>query len=547
MSITVTGELLTPIGNTSSNTHIRTTSQISLGNTLKSSFAVYVTSDVGIYNFELEEGLHLVEVMFDDTYIPIGSFIVNSATPSPIALAELIKYSTPIVPIPVIPEDPNWDALFTRINTLGDTVKQTLQEQVADDNIGIVELKTSWQNPSENSNMASEENQTLTGVVSSSKEVKTYSDANANQSVSEVVRQRTGYSELDTEASMYRASNGNVDVTYSYSFTNGALSYSNSVKGTNEDNILGSEVSEVGDAKSQTDKVTSDVTGGLLSSIIDNLTNSNSALVRTLSNAYTASVATLVDRISMVVGPTSSTIENTTKVDETEHAYTTDVDGKSGSYKLTNDGTTTKAEFLVDEFRVGTTFNVTGNRVNITGQLVLSDGTQIDGINDIRGPTGDTIFEVYEYSIDGATDWHTTHQSGDLWRRTATSTNGVLSPFSLATQFGSPDGLAGDTIYVDFTYSIDGIDNWHFPFVDGDAYQRNRIVTNNVPAGWSVAGRIIGADGEPGDTVFIEYEYSIDGLSLWHTNFDTGDHYIRSRLTTNGTPDIWSAAGKIVP
>jgi hypothetical protein len=61
-------------------------------------------------------------------------------------------------------------------------------------------------------------------------------------------------------------------------------------------------------------------------------------------------------------------------------------------------------------------------------------------------------------------------------------------------QDGEPgaDGEDGDSIEVQ--YSVDGSTAWHFPYVAGDVYMRQRLTGGD----WSAAIRFVGEDGAPG-------------------------------------------------
>ncbi len=65
-------------------------------------------------------------------------------------------------------------------------------------------------------------------------------------------------------------------------------------------------------------------------------------------------------------------------------------------------------------------------------------------------------------------------------------------------------------------------------------------------------------DGGDGEITSVGYEYSIDGLAAWHSEFVTGDHYRRERVEyfytvadkVNNTPYLttpWSSASQMVP
>jgi predicted phage tail protein len=78
------------------------------------------------------------------------------------------------------------------------------------------------------------------------------------------------------------------------------------------------------------------------------------------------------------------------------------------------------------------------------GRLVVG-GYQVDGENDIRALDGDTIYEVYQYSVNGSTNWHTNYTTGDLYRRTATVINGVTGSWSAAARITGLDGADGES------------------------------------------------------------------------------------------------------
>ena len=74
------------------------------------------------------------------------------------------------------------------------------------------------------------------------------------------------------------------------------------------------------------------------------------------------------------------------------------------------------------------------------GRLVIG-GYSVNSEADIRALDGDTIYEIYQYSVNGTTNWHTTYATGDIFRRTATVTNGVTGSWSAAARI---TGLTGD-------------------------------------------------------------------------------------------------------
>ncbi|WP_269519459.1 tail fiber domain-containing protein [Alteromonas sp. BMJM2] len=94
-------------------------------------------------------------------------------------------------------------------------------------------------------------------------------------------------------------------------------------------------------------------------------------------------------------------------------------------------------------------FDTVNKRGVIRGQLILDDGTNISSESDIRAYDGN-------------------------------------------------DGSDGDTVYVEYQYSVNGSSAWHTPMVDGDVYRRERTVTNGTGGSWSSASKIKGEKGATG-------------------------------------------------
>jgi hypothetical protein len=80
-------------------------------------------------------------------------------------------------------------------------------------------------------------------------------------------------------------------------------------------------------------------------------------------------------------------------------------------------------------------------------------------------------------------------------------TGALVGPWSTPVQITGPagqdaepgaDGEDGDSLEVQ--YSVDGTPPWHFPFETGDIYMRQRLTGTD----WSLAIKIVGEDGDPG-------------------------------------------------
>lgn len=116
------------------------------------------------------------------------------------------------------------------------------------------------------------------------------------------------------------------------------------------------------------------------------------------------------------------------------------VAGKREVTGVTFDSLDNGIRFKGDVFELATTSGNTAlfydadvNEWKFNGRLVIG-GYEINNEGDIRALDGDTIYEVYQYSVDGSTGWHTDFVTGDIFRRTATVTNGDQSAWSTAAR-----------------------------------------------------------------------------------------------------------------
>lgn len=227
-----------------------------------------------------------------------------------------------------------------------------------------------------------------------------------------------------------------------------------------------------------------------------------------------------------------------------EEAYDTLVGSKASSVTHSNNGTTTRHEIIVDEHFIGKTplsptmfVDTATGKVTVYGQLQISELLDENGNPiDLDPEDGDTIFQVYQYSDSSNGPWEDTVQPYHYWRRENWSINGVVDPgtWSQPYQFRGFDGEPGDpgdTIYVEYQYSPDAL-VWHDPpLTSGDKWRRERIVTNGVAGPWSDAGQIV---GDAGSTVEVRSEYSIDGIYNWHSILDPADKFERRATFENG-------------
>lgn len=242
-----------------------------------------------------------------------------------------------------------------------------------------------------------------------------------------------------------------------------------------------------------------------------------------------------------------------------------------------------------------------------------------NGTNGVNGTDGSSVF--IEYSITGTSSWHSTFTDGDKYMRQKIGVNGIWSsaakiigengangangnfkdnifkrsdtqpatptgntpagwsdgpptgtnalwisvaiksydgivqgvwstPVRLNGQDGTSgaNGTDGNSVFVE--YSIDGNTVWHSVFVSGDKYMRQKVGTSGT---WSSAVKIVGENGTNGtngtngvngtDGASVFVEYSINGSTLWHSAFASGDKYMRQKTGASGT---WSSSIKMV-
>ncbi|MDO6706798.1 phage tail protein [Photobacterium sp. 1_MG-2023] len=80
------------------------------------------------------------------------------------------------------------------------------------------------------------------------------------------------------------------------------------------------------------------------------------------------------------------------------------------------------------------------------------------------------------------------------------------------------DGQDGNTIFTEFQFSADGL-AWHFPDQPGDIYLRSRVVTNGSPGNWGAVTNLKGDKGDKGDNAterytWVKYADSATGSGL---------------------------------
>ena len=91
--------------------------------------------------------------------------------------------------------------------------------------------------------------------------------------------------------------------------------------------------------------------------------------------------------------------------------------------------------------------------MTLRGRLILQDGTPVQSIDDIRGADGDSIFTEYEYATSASGPWHGIPAVGDAWIKQRTVTNGIAGLWSSAVRWQGEQGEQG-------IQGVDGTDHY---------------------------------------------------------------------------------------
>lgn len=124
-SVNVTGVLKTPADEIATNVPILLISKIGYGNTLASSNTTQYTDAAGNYDFPLVHGTHSIAVRFEDRYVTLGTVVVNSSTPSPRTINELLEMTT-------APIQPEWVTYVEELTARAEDAAQASQKSAND-------------------------------------------------------------------------------------------------------------------------------------------------------------------------------------------------------------------------------------------------------------------------------------------------------------------------------------------------------------------------------------------------------------------------------
>lgn len=523
MQILVEGVLIDPTGNPLPKHKIKITSRSNDSASFVESNSVELTNDLGEYSFILTEGWKYIEVLFNNTYILTGDVLVNDGTPTPINLTDLIDYSTPVEPSDIYTLPSNWDNLQNTLEQGTFTHKRERRDQLVDTLTHIVKLGKVYVSDDELERSASETNEVSSCDAKVIEDSLTYSDDVGNSYVhsSKEVSNKNGTDKSRTLVGSDLIKN--TDVT---------------LGGFSESNVF--TISTNGSSK-------------VSNTIYDNLTKTSNEVINTGFYSYIEDYNTndYLNRVTLgQLYKDEVSISNSLNT----KTYLSKVGTKELVEEYFNDGTNRTKTITLDNFKVGregnTLFEVDNelNRVTVRGSLRITDIEDQDG-NPIDLPKdGNTIFQVFRYGETSNGPWEDILQSYHLWKQENTSVNGYINPngWSEAYKFKGEDGVgsSGDTIYVEYNYSPDGSTSWTTEMKAGDAFRRERTVTNDVAGDWSDPARIKGING---DEIEIRSQYSIDGISNWHDNLVDGDIYERRARFVNGVIDSpWSDPFRII-
>lgn len=102
MTIQVIGKLTDSGGYDAPNTEIKLVTTQGVGSTLRTAELVVRTGNDASYDFDIAIGKHVIYVKYVNKFELIGSLIVNSDTPSPLSISDLLKLTEPLTPDEVI-------------------------------------------------------------------------------------------------------------------------------------------------------------------------------------------------------------------------------------------------------------------------------------------------------------------------------------------------------------------------------------------------------------------------------------------------------------
>lgn len=232
---------------------------------------------------------------------------------------------------------------------------------------------------------------------------------------------------------------------------------------------------------------------------------------------------------------------------------TTVEDGKRDIAGVTFDSVDSGIRFKGDIFELATNDDKTAlfydadvNEWKFNGRLIVG-GYAINSEEDIRGLDGETIYEVYRYSVNGVDNWHNTMQTGDIFRQTATVENGIQGSWSASARiagFNGEDGQNGESAYNLYSdtgnislngiaYTKVGSEGWDASLASEESYQAAASTFNLDSARRAMAG--LSTQPVGGDYQLMDY--AIYGSLSQILIYESGDNIDYGNSLTHRTSD----------
>lgn len=531
--INVAGVLVDPTGTSLPNHEIRITTRQTINNSIEEITSSEFTDGSGNYNFNLEDGWYYLDILLNSKFMAVGDLIVNSGTPTPIDLPNLLKYSDP-VEVNMIAHPPFWESLIDNLENSPLTSSRTNRDQMVDTLVHVAEIKSTNVGEDSTERKGTYDIDVKSCDAQVTKQTLVYSDEVGNFLAS------TGETIKSADASIISTTTVEGDITKSVNVTAGDYSHVRAESIT----TTGSDFDDLVTMNTTTKQHTLSIMDDDVSSV-GRITTSLGTEVHT----HTLDDVQYVDESILTMG--SDYIKQSINLIDKVYESKSGTKVTSDTHSNTGDKSTKK--IVVDDFIVGREGNDLFEVDSETDTVTVRGSFRVTDLQDANGDPitvedGDTIYQVFQYSDSVSGPWHDDLLVTDYFRRENTSINGVIdgNNWSIPYQFryDTLQGDPGDTIYIEYQYSPDGATSWTSTLEAGDRFRRERTVTNGVPGPWSTVTSIVGSDG---DEIEIRSQYSVDGIYLWHDTFVEGDKFERRARFVNGVIDsAWSDPFKII-
>lgn len=180
MTIQVTGILRDPTGTPMPFKEIRVIATQGSLLVLSDAHAIETTDENGLYDFPLEDGTYIIDVLYDDEAMIAGSSIVNTGTPTPVTLSELFLYTTPLDPQQVIDLQVEFQQLIDDLESAFDTETQEIRTQLVDGDATTLQTAQTFTNDRLGAQLAVITAQVVAGDASTLNQSTAYTDTAGN-------------------------------------------------------------------------------------------------------------------------------------------------------------------------------------------------------------------------------------------------------------------------------------------------------------------------------------------------------------------------------